>query len=259
MTEAAAGKRMSFWEHLTELRRRLFRCAFALVVGIAVTWSFREWFLTFLTRPLRIVYRAQGRELVLHYAGPADAFSAYMQMSLVGGLFVASPVILWELWAFISPGLYRHEKRWAIPLVLFASVCFVGGAWFGYQSVLPIGYDYFLSFTGRHGALVVEDVLMMDRVLATTTKLLLAFGLAFELPLVLTILALVGLVDARMLWRFSRWAILIIVVVAALLTPPDVLSLTLMAGPLILLYFLSILLVWLVGRKRGTRAPTATP
>jgi len=246
----AVEKRMSFWEHLAELRTRLFRSALALVVGIAVTWNWQEWFLDFLVRPLRDSYHALGRTMPpLHYAGPADAFSALMQMALIGGVFIASPVILWELWGFVAPALYKHEKRRAAPIVLLASACFVGGAYYGYRSVLPIGFRFFLSFSRRFRHVVLEDQLFLDRVLETTTKILFAFGLVFELPLILMLLGMIGLVNARMLWKFSRWAILVIVVVAAILTPPDVISQTLMAGPMILMYFASIGLVWIVQRK----------
>ncbi len=242
---------MSFWEHLAELRARLFRAALALIVGIAITWWKREWFLAFLVRPLRRGYRALGRDMPpLHFAGPADAFSAYMQMSLVGGLFLASPFVLWELWSFVSPGLYGSEKKKAIPIVLLASVSFVGGAWYGYQSVLPLGFEFFLSFSTTARSVAIQDILMMDRVLETTTKILLAFGLVFEMPLILMLLGMIGVVDHRMLWKFSRWAILIIVVVAAFLTPPEVLTQVFMAGPMIVMYFLSIGLVWMVGRKK---------
>lgn len=251
----AAEKRMTFWEHLAELRTRLFRAALALVVGVAVTWSYREWFLDFLLQPLRAGYRALHRTMPpIHYAGPADAFSAYMQMALVGGLFLASPVILWEIWAFVAPGLYKNEKRKAAPIVLLAAVCFVGGAYYGYRTVLPIGFQFCLSFSKRLRHVVLEDTLFLDRVLETTTKILFAFGLVFELPLVLMVLGILGLVNARMLWRFSRWAILVIVVVAAVLTPPDVISQTFMAAPMIVMYFLSIGLVWIVQRKKKESA-----
>jgi sec-independent protein translocase protein TatC len=244
---------MTFWEHLAELRTRLFRAAIALIVGISVTWAYREWFLAFLVRPLEGAYRTLGREMPpLHYMGPADAFSAYMQMALVGGVFVASPVILWEVWGFVAPALYKNEKRRAAPIVLFAAVSFVAGGYYGYRSVLPMVFRFCLSFSKRVHHIVIQDVLTMDRVLETTTKILLGFGLVFEMPLILMILGMIGLVDHRMLWRFSRWAILVITVVAAILTPPDVISQIMMGAPMVVMYFLSIVLVWIVGRKKKT-------
>jgi sec-independent protein translocase protein TatC len=243
---------MTFLEHLAELRKRLARSLFFLVIGVSVAYFYKERLLAFLSKPLRIAYRTRGMGVPnLNFADPVDPFLSYLYLSLVGGFFLVAPLILYELWAFVAPGLYSREKRLAIPFVFFSSICFVGGAFFGYETVLPIGFDFFLGFAGEVGGsgLELRPVLMMEQYLAFTTRMLLAFGIVFELPLFITFLALAKVVNWWQLLKFSRWFLVIAVTVGAILTPPDVTSQLLMSVPLVGLYFLSIVLAMILGPK----------
>lgn len=250
--EAADQHRMTFLEHLGELRKRLGRALFYLIVGVSVAYFYKEQLLAFLTKPLRIAYRTREMGVPnLNFSDPIDPFLSYLYLSLVGGFFLVSPLILYELWAFIAPGLYSREKKLAIPFVLGSSICFVGGAFFGYETVLPIGFDFFLGFAGDIGqsGLELRPVLMMEQYLAFTTKMLLAFGIVFELPLFITFLAIAKIVNWWQLVKFSRWFLVIAVTAGAILTPPDVTSQVLMSVPLVGLYFLSIILAMIFGPK----------
>lgn len=248
---AVDQRRMTFIEHLSELRKRLGRSVLYLIAGVSVAYFYKEQLLSFLSKPLRIAYRTRGMGVPnLNFADPVDPFLSYLYLSLVGGFFVVSPLILWELWAFVSPGLYRREKRYAVPFVLASTLCFVGGAYFGYSAVLPIGFDFFLGFAGEiGGGLEVRPVLMMEQYLSFTTRMLLAFGIVFELPLFITFLSLAGIVNWWQLVKFFRWFVVVAVVVGAILTPPDVTSQLLMSVPLVALYLVSILLARLFGPK----------
>jgi len=250
-SEPADQHRMTFLEHLGELRKRLARSLFFLVIGVSVAYFYKEKLLAFLSKPLRLAYKSRGMGVPnLNFADPVDPFLSYLYLSLVGGFFLVAPLILYELWAFVAPGLYTREKRLAIPFVFFSSICFVGGAFFGYETVLPIGFDFFLGFAGEVGSgLELRPVLMMEQYLAFTTKMLLAFGIVFELPLFITFLAIAKVVNWWQLVKFSRWFLVIAVTMGAILTPPDVTSQMLMSVPLVALYFLSIVLAALFGPK----------
>ncbi|MBI2897516.1 MAG: twin-arginine translocase subunit TatC [Deltaproteobacteria bacterium] len=245
------ARRMSFFEHLRELRVRLAKSFFWLIIGVSVAYFFKEKLLAFLSAPLVKAYEMRHLGVPnLNFADPVGPFLSYLYLALVGGFFLASPLILWQVWAFVSPGLYSREKKYAIPFVLGSTICFVGGAFFGYATVLPIGFDFFLGFSGDvGGGMELRPVLMMEEYLSFTTRMLLAFGLVFELPLFITFLSLAGVVNWLQLVRFSRWFIIVAVTVGAILTPPDVTSQILMTVPLILLYFLSIALSAALGPK----------
>lgn len=242
---------MSFFDHLRELRSRLAKSFFWLLIGVSIAYFFKEKLLAFLSAPLVKAYKMRDLGVPnLNFADPVGPFLSYLFLALVGGFFLASPLILWQLWAFVSPGLYSREKKFAIPFVLGSTICFVGGAFFGYATVLPIGFDFFLGFSGEiGGGMEIRPVLMMEEYLSFTTRMLLAFGLVFELPLFITFLSLAGVVNWWQLVRFSRWFIVIAVTVGAILTPPDVTSQVLMTVPLILLYFLSMALAATFGPK----------
>lgn len=244
---------MGFFEHIGELRRRLIRALFGLIPGIAVAWYFKEWLLDFLARPLALAWRKLGLgEPTLHFANPIDGFVAYLQIAFVVGLLAASPWIFWQIWAFISPGLYRREKRLALPFVIASTLFFAGGAFFGYQVVFPLGFETFLSFAGQlpSETLRIQPTIMLNEYLGFSLKMLIAFGVTFEIPVVITFLAAAHIVDWKQLLKFFRWWVVIAAVVSALLTPPDVGSQLLMLGPLIGLYLISIVFAWIVGRKK---------
>jgi sec-independent protein translocase protein TatC len=207
----------------------------------------------------------------MHFASPIEPFLTYVQVALIGGLFLASPVIFHELWKFIAPGLYRRERRYAIPFAIGSALFFIGGASFGYFVAFPLGFRFFLGFANDNlGAMQrifggsvefsvgqpveLSPMLMMGDYFGLVWRLLLAFGLVFELPLVISFLAIAGLVSHQRLWRFNRYFIILSFLLGAALTPPDVISQILMAGPLIVLYNASILIAWLINRRRAKRS-----
>lgn len=246
-------KRMSFIEHLEELRWRLIRCLLAVLVTTIVCWVGRDGMLSFLLRPLYKAWvEVDGlpEPEPLHYASLLEPFVTYLKLSLVGGIFFAAPVIFYQLWKFISPGLYPHERRLTMAFVLVSSVLFIGGSLLAYAIVFPIGFRFFLEFaTGAGAGSGLAPVLMVEEYLSFAVRLLFAFGLVFELPILITFLAIADIVDYKQLFKFSRYFIVFSFVIGAVLTPPDVLTQMMMAVPLILLYFLSILVAFLFRPK----------
>jgi sec-independent protein translocase protein TatC len=265
------ASRMPFLEHLRELRIRLRNSAIALAGGFAIAFMFNQELFVLLARPLVETWNQVGNDAagapVLYFNSLVEPFWVYLSVSLWGGIFVASPFIFHQLWLFIAPGLYRRERRYGLAFAAASAVLFIGGAAFCYAFVLPAGYRFFLDYSThnlaeiRHGlgveydvagAIALQPLLGMDAYLSFVKKLLLGFGLVFELPLVLFFLTLAGVVTHRGLWRFNRWFTVIAFIVAAILTPgPDVISQVLMALPMIVLYNLSIALAYLVARRRA--------
>jgi len=270
---------MPFLEHLRELRTRLRNAIIALTVGVLIAFFFSQELFVILARPLVDVWNrvsSQNASLgqpVLYFNSLIEPFWVYLSVSVWGGVFVASPAIFHQLWLFVAPGLYRHERRYGVAFAASSAVLFIGGAVFCYFLVLPAAYRFFLSYSthnladlqrglGLHysvsDAIALQPLLGMDAYLSFIKKLLLGFGLVFELPLLITFLAMVGAVTHRGLWRFNRWFTVLAFVVAAVLTPgPDVISQILMALPMIVLYNGSILLAYLIGRKREAAARAA--
>lgn len=249
---------MTFFEHLGELRTRLVRSLYAILPCFAVVWLFKEKVLDWLSRPLVAAWHELYQHPPeLHFAHPIDPVVGYLQISFVGGLLLASPWVFWQVWQFIAPGLYRSERRLALPFVLFSTAFFVGGAAFGYFIVLPPTFQMFLGYGGQlpGSDLVVEPTLMLGEYLDFVVRMLLAFGVTFEVPVVISFLAFAGLVNWKQLLGFFRWWVVIAAVVAAVLTPPDVGSQMLMLVPLVVLYLLSVALAWIFGPK----VPPAEP
>ncbi len=245
---------MGFFNHLGELRKRLVRAVIGLIPGVILGWTFREWLLGYLTLPFTQAWRKVGlaTEPKLIFLNPIDPFVAYLKIALITGLIVGLPWVFWQLWAFVSPGLYKKEKRLAIPFVLLSTLCFTGGAAFGYQIVFPLAFEYFLEFAQTlPSGIAIEPTIAMSEILTFEVRMLLAFGVVFEMPVVISFLSATGIVTWRQLLSFSRWWIVISTVLAALLTPPDVGSQLMMLIPLVGLYFLSVLLAFFVRpRKR---------
>ncbi len=235
---------MSFFEHLGELRIRLLRSILALVPAVAVAWYFKTEIKDFLIAPLEPAWEKLNLpgEAVLRFAGPADAFMMYLKNSLIGGLLLASPWIFWQLWMFISPGLYKREKVLAVPFIIASTVCFVGGAIFGYKLVFPEAFRILLGFSDETlvATLFVKDYMPFFR------RMLLAFGVVFEVPVIVTFLAGAGIVTWRQLLRFSRWWIIVAAFISMLLTPQDVYTMVMMLVPLVLLYFVGVGCAYLI-------------
>ncbi len=190
----------------------------------------------------------------VHFPDPTSAFVVYLKIAALGGFVVALPVVFYQLWMFIAPGLYAREKRVVLPMVFFSTVFFLAGSLFGYYFVFPVGYAWFLGFGGRvsNTAVTVIPTLMMDEYLGFTSQMLLAFGVVFELPLFVFFLSLVGLVTWRQLLAFSRYFTVIAFILAAVLTPStDVYSQVMLGLPLIVLYFVAVFMAYLFGPKEA--------
>jgi sec-independent protein translocase protein TatC len=249
---------MTVWEHLGELRRRLVWSILSTLPFMYISWEFREMLLDFLVAPLTKAWLKLGLgEPTLHFANPVDPFVAYLQIAVIVGIILASPFIFYQLWAFVAPGLYKREKAYAIPFALASAVFFAGGAFFGYAVVFPLGFESLLGMAGMLPShlIKVQPTIMIDQYLTFATRMLLAFGVVFEVPVVVTFLALAGLVNWRQLLKFGRYWVLLASVIAALLTPPDAGSMLLMMGPLVLLYYFSVLLAYFIGPKADKPEP----
>ncbi|MGD8366651.1 MAG: twin-arginine translocase subunit TatC [Desulfobacterales bacterium] len=234
--------KLPFTGHLEELRRRLIICFIAVGVGFVGCYLFKERLFAILMEPLVSVMKP-GQNLV--FTGLPEAFFTYLKVSFLAGLMVASPVIIYQFWLFVAPGLYDKEKRLLVPVVFLSSIFFVGGALFGYFIVFPYGFKFFLGFATE----IIRPLPSMKEYLSFSSKLLFAFGLVFELPLVITFLAKLGIVSVEFLKKNRKYAILIFFIGAAILTPPDVVTQVMMALPLMVLYEISIVGARIFGRK----------
>jgi sec-independent protein translocase protein TatC len=250
--DPADDEPMTIWEHLRELRTRLIRSLLALIPTTMIAWEFKEQLLSFLVKPLTKAWISLGMgEPTLHFANPIDPFIAYMHIAVIVGFIGASPFIFYQGWMFIAPGLYQREKVYAIPFVLASSLFFAGGAFFGYAVVFPMGFETLLALGGMlpTGDLRVQPTIMITEYLAFATRMLLAFGVVFEVPVVISFLALAGIVNWKQLISFGRWWVVIAAVIAAVLTPPDVGSMLMMLVPLIVLYYAAVVIAYFLGPK----------
>lgn len=249
---------MTFLDHLRELRTRLVRALWGFIPGIGVAWVLREEILQFLADPYMHAFRTLGMgEPTLHFANPADMFVNYMMIAIVCGSILGSPWAFYQAWLFIAPGLYRSERRKAIPFVGLSTIFFVGGAFFGYRFVLPPAFDALLSFGGTVGGLRIQPTIMINEYLDFALRMLLALGITFEVPIVIGFLSYVGLVNWRQLWEFSRWWVVIAAIIAAVLTPSgDAPTMLLVLTPLVALYYVAIGFAFIVGPKPPPKTPS---
>jgi sec-independent protein translocase protein TatC len=231
-------------EHLAELRSRLFKALAAWLVATALLYTFSERLFRFLMEP---AVEALGAERPLQAIAPAEIFFTYLKSALLFGFVLALPVVFWQAWRFVAPGLYPSEKNTVAPFVAVSTLLFTCGAAFGYVVVFPLMFQFFISFDSEF----VQSAWTMREVFALTTRMLLAFGVAFELPVVVFFLALAGIVEAPTLLRGTPYAVLAIFVVAAILTPtPDWVTQVLLAGPMVILYLLGVGVAYLFGPAR---------
>jgi sec-independent protein translocase protein TatC len=239
--------RMSFFDHLAELRKRIIWSLIPTLIGLLVCFRYSDRILFFLRRPL------EKMNVQLVALTPTEAFWTSMKLSMIAGIFLAMPVILWQVWAFVSPGLHQHERKFAVPFVLVGSLLFLGGAAFALLIVVPFALQFLLNFGKEQG---IQPMISVSSHVDFVMKFTLAFGLVFELPLAITILSLLGLVTPSFLNRNRKYAILINFIIAAVLTPtPDIFNQTLMAGPLCLLYEVGILCAWIFGPRKAKAVP----
>lgn len=253
-----ADVQMPLTAHLEELRWRLVKVLVAIGIAFAGCYNFSEQLFDFLTHPLLSIPLADGSGDTVHLIGTGvvEAFFTKIKVSVIAGLFIASPVLFYQLWKFVAPGLYDNEKRYALPFVFFGTLFFAAGAGFCYFLVLPVGYRFFIE---QYASIGVSPEIRISEYLTFTSRMLLAFGVTFELPVITFFLARIGLVTHQMMIGYLRYAILVIVIVAAILTPtPDAASQLLMAGPLLVLYVVSIGIAYLFGRSPAAAAAEGT-
>lgn len=240
--------RMTFLEHLEEFRKRLTWSIVAVAIGFGVAWSKSKQIFAFLSAPLDGILPGGQHDLI--FLHPADPFLLYMKVGLLGGIFLASPAILWQVWAFISPALYPRERRMVGPFLFFTVALFLLGGWFGYAWAYPSALKFLVGEMGTE----FKSGITIDAYFDLTAKIILGLGLVFEIPVLIFFLARFGIVTPGWLMRKFRYAVLVIAVLAALLTPtPDMFNMTIFMAPMIALYLLGVLVAWLFAPAGGRR------
>jgi sec-independent protein translocase protein TatC len=235
------GSGMPFLDHLEELRRRLIWCTLAAIMATAAAFCFSEQIMTFFVRP------AGG--IKLHVTEVTGSFYAYLKISLVTGLVVSAPFFFYQAWSFISPGLYQREKATVLPLVVLSTTLFLTGAGFCYLVVLPFSLNFLIGFSGD----LLSPIITVSSYISFAGMLLLAFGIGFQIPVVAYFLGRLGIVTPQILGKGRRYAVVLILIAAAIITPtPDVATQLMLAGPLYVLYEVSIVVVRLTGRHRDS-------
>jgi sec-independent protein translocase protein TatC len=245
-------RQMPLLDHLIELRNRLMYSCAALLIGFVICYFFAEQIYAFLVQPLADIYEGQtGRRMI--YTGLAEAFFTYLKVAFWAGAFLTFPFVAAQLWLFIAPGLYRTEKRAFLPFLAATPILFFLGGAMVYYFIFPLAWRFFVSFETPpgEGALPIELEARVGEYLSLVMKLIFAFGLSFQLPVALTLMGRVGLITSEQLARNRKFAIVGVFVVAAVITPPDVISQVGLAIPILLLYELSIIAVRIVEKRRA--------
>ncbi len=237
---------MGFLDHLQELRTRLVYSIAAVGVGFFACWGYREKIYAIMQKPIMDALKANGMSDKLVYLNPVEPFNLYLKISALAGLFLTSPFVLYQVWMFISPGLYRHEKRYVMPFMTSTIALFAAGGYFGYRIVYPRALDFLIGFGKQF-----QPMITIGEYTSLFLSIILGMGLIFELPILIFFLALMGIVSAGFMLKNFRYAILIIFIIAAIVTPtPDVINMCIFAAPMIGLYVISVGIAWLVHPKR---------
>ena len=227
---------MSFLEHLEELRTRIFHSLGALAVGMGICWWFHQQLFAYMQKPIIDVLRQNGLPQKLVYLTPAEPFNLYLKISALAGLFLTSPYVLYQVWLFISPGLYRKEKKYVVPFMVSTIFLFAAGGYFGYRMVYPAALKFLIGIGNQFTPMIT-----IHEYTDLFLTVILGLGLVFEMPILVFFLALMGVVSAGWMWHNIRYGILVIFIIAGALAPtPDISSMCVFAAPMVALYFVSI-------------------
>ena len=250
VTQRAELPGMSLLEHLEELRKRLIHSVVYLIVGFGAAYGFHEKIYQLMQAPITYALHKHGlpTQLIIH--NPVDGFNMYLKISFMAGCIIASPFVLYQVWLFISPGLYQNEKRYVMPFMAATVTLFLAGAFFGYRWVFPGSLDFLFGFSHQFRPLIE-----VNEYTDLFLTVILGLGIAFELPILVFFLSLFGIVSPRFLWKNLRFAILIIFVIAAIITPtPDAMTMLIFMGTMTLLYVIGIGVAWMVVRRKKSAA-----
>jgi sec-independent protein translocase protein TatC len=237
---------MGFLDHLEELRRRIIYSIVAVAGGFFLCWRYAERIYEIMQRPIMEALQRNGLSEKLVYLNPTEPFNLYLKVGIMAGLFVASPFVLYQVWLFISPGLYRNEKRYVLPFMVSTVALFLAGGYFGYKLVLPQALVFLIGY-GKE----FQPMITLTDYTGLFLTVIIGLGVIFEMPILVFFLALMGIVSAGWMWRNLRYSILVIFVIAAILTPTtDILNMCIFAAPMVALYTLSIGIAWAVHPKQ---------
>jgi len=237
---------MGFLDHLEELRRRIVYSIAAVAVGFFACWWKVERIYDVMQRPIMDALKANGLSEKLVYLNPTEPFNLYLKIAALAGLFLTSPFVLYQVWMFISPGLYRKEKRYVVPFMVSTITLFSCGGYFGYKIVYPQALNFLIHF-GRQ----FQPMITIGEYTSLFLSIILGMGLIFEMPILIFFLSLMGIISAGFMWKNFRYSILVIFIIAAIVTPTtDILNMCIFAAPMIALYAVSIGVAWLVHPKQ---------
>jgi sec-independent protein translocase protein TatC len=233
---------MGFLDHLEELRRRIIYSLIAMAVGFFACWGYAEKIYDLMQRPIIAALHNHGLPEKLVYLDPTEPFNIYLKVAFLAGLFLTSPFVLYQVWAFISPGLYRNEKKYVVPFMVSTVSLFLAGGYFGYRLVYPQALNFLIGFGSQF-----QPMITIEKYTDLFLVIIIGMGVIFEMPILVFFLSLMGIVTAGWMWRNLRYSILVIFIIAAILTPTtDIMNMCIFAAPMIGLYVLSIAIAWLV-------------
>ena len=246
---------MSFLQHLEELRMRIIYSLLAIGVGFCACWYYAERIFSYMQQPIMAALRNHHLDTKLVYLNPTEPFNMYLKVGFIAGLFVASPFVLYQVWAFVAPGLYRHEKRYVMPFMVASVGLFLAGGYFGYRIVYPAALDFLIGYGQQFSPMIT-----IGEYTDLFLTIIVGLGIIFEMPILVFFLSLMGVVNARFMWNNLRYSILVIFIIAAIVTPTtDIMNMCIFAAPMVLLYLVSILVAYLVhpSRRKAAQAKEA--